>query len=83
MKLVQLFQTEDGKTFSNRDEAKAHEANLQGIKELSILLAGTVKTGRVEAVLQHLLMESTEVSAILNRHRKRLPKLPKVVAKAA
>jgi len=85
MKVVSLFQTADGKQFTNRDEARRHETECEALEKLKALLASSigselVRRGNIDNVLRHILLESVEVRGILASHAK---KTPKQAAKAA
>lgn len=74
MKLVSVYQTDDGKNFATKDEAKTHEAECAAIKELGNILSASLRTGRPESIVREIILESVAVMAALTRHRKRLPR---------
>ncbi len=79
MKTVSMFQTADGKTFSNRDEARRHEAEYEAMEKLKKLLASSinselVRRGNIDNVLRHIILESAEMRNILSTHAKKSPK---------
>lgn len=74
MKVVQVFQTEDGKNFNDRTEARRHEVTIEAFNALKALLASSMATGRPEAVLKQMLIVSGEVQPILASFRKKWPK---------
>jgi hypothetical protein len=86
MKVISLFQTADGKQFTNRDEARQHETECETLAKLKGLLASSigselVRRGNIDNVLRHILLESASVRGILTSHAKKTPK--QVVAAAA
>jgi hypothetical protein len=84
MKIIEVkrWKTSDGKEHASKDDAKSHEAELTAIKDLTQLLETSIKTGRPESILKHLLVESEAVRNILKRHavRKKNGGLPGRVA---
>lgn len=74
MKIVSMFETADGKQFSSRDEARKHEVEIETMKKLSVLLESSIRTGRPDSVLRHMMLESLEIMAILGSHRKKMPR---------
>lgn len=74
MKVVSLFQTDDGKTFETKEEARQHEIEVEAVNKLKTVLASSINTGRVEAVLKHLVVEYAVVRAILSNYGLRLPR---------
>lgn len=70
---VNKYQTDDGKLFDSVDEAKVHSAQLEIAKELAALLESTFRTGRMEAVVLHVLEEAAAIQALLGRYRRMLP----------
>lgn len=71
---VTKFQTSDGKMWDDKSQAKSHENELHAAAELRRLLASSVSTGRVEAILGEILVEAPMVMAILKGFVKRQPK---------
>jgi hypothetical protein len=82
---VTKYRTSDNQEFLNEAEAKAHETQIETLKELGDLLRTSMQTGRMEAVLKHMLLEQDTVRKILYKfHQKQpKPKKPKVAAKQA
>jgi hypothetical protein len=74
MIVKQVYETADGRTFNDRNEAKAHEVELDCLDRLGKLLDTSLKTGRRDSILKHMLMEAPEVAALLREYSKRLPK---------
>lgn len=81
MRLVKVYQTEDGKTFDNRSEAVLHEAKTQIEKRLMEVLKISVRTGRPECVVKEIIEEAAAVKAILQEIK--IPKNKNVTVKAA
>jgi len=75
MRIVQVYETDDGKTFGNRTLARQHEVTVEALNKLVELLASSVRTGRPDAILRQLLVEAPEVSTILMSYRKKFPKM--------
>jgi hypothetical protein len=71
---VAKFETSDGKMFDIETEAVAHEAQYVAIKQLAELLTVSIKTGRVESVIKHVVVESEKVRDILAKYARRLPR---------
>lgn len=65
MEMVRRWKTSDGKEHDDKGTASRHEAGLKAYAELIALLAESVKTGRIEAVLRHLVVEAKAARAIL------------------
>lgn len=79
MKIVQLFKTDDGKTFEKRDDARKHEVEQEALGKLRNLLKASinsqlVRTGNVDNVLINILTDAAAVSEILLSFRKKQPK---------
>lgn len=81
MKLVKVYQTEDGKTFDNRSEATRHEVAIQIEKKLMEILKVSVRTGRAECVIKEMIEEAAAVKTVLQEIR--IPKNKVVTIKAA
>lgn len=79
MKIVQVFKTDDGKTFESRIDARKHEVTVEALAKLNEILKVSLATGRPESVLRQLLMENSEVSAVLATYRKKQPAQPNVI----
>lgn len=69
MELVRRWRTSDGKEHDSKVKASRHEAGLKAYAELIALLSESVKTGRTEAVLRHLVVEAKAARAILAKIR--------------
>ena len=80
MKIVQVFKTDDGRTFDNRLEARKHEVGLETLQKLANLLKDSIQTGRPDSILRQILMENSAMSEILASYRKRLPKDENIIA---
>lgn len=75
VKSIQKYVCEDGKEFTTREEAVAHEVELEAIANLKQVLASSNKMGRLsEQILREILLESQSISNVLSRYRKRMPK---------
>lgn len=70
---VTKFQTSDKHLFEVEGDAKRHESSLIAVEDLKKLLNISIKTGRIESVLQQLVEEAIPVQALLWDYRKRLP----------
>jgi hypothetical protein len=80
---VTKFRTSDNQEFNTEAEAKKHELDAKTINELSKLLEGSIRTGRMEAVLKEILLEQSAVRNLLVGYNKKQPKAkapPKRVA---
>jgi len=64
------------KTFWQTDvqQAKAHEKELATLKKLAALLENSIRTGRIDAVLRHIVAEHQEVRILLAALAKSLPR---------
>ena len=89
MKSIKVFQTSDGKTFTDRTEAKRHENELQALISLRKLLHNSInsslcRAGNIDNVLKHILFDAPDVIATLQTYRKQMPKekTPEVVMEA-
>jgi hypothetical protein len=71
---VTKFRTSDNQEFDTEAEAKAHETQNDALKELGDLLRTTMNTGRMDAVLRHILVDNDAVRKILSKYQKRQPK---------
>ncbi len=85
MKIVSVFQTADGKQFTDRTAAKKHESELEAVEKLRALLSTSinselVRRGNIDNVLRHILLESASVRTILQSHAKKMPKEDKAAA---
>jgi len=67
MKLVKVYQTQDGKTFDSRSEAILHETKAQIENRLMEVLRISMKTGRPEAVIKEIIEEAAAVKIILQK----------------
>ena len=77
---VSKYQTSDGKLWDDEGEARKHENYINALSDLNDLLKSSVSTGRLDAVLKHLLLEEELVRDVLVRYHKRLPKTEKAAA---
>lgn len=68
------FTTSDGKEFTDRAEAQAHEMIYETKKNLEVILSSGYITGRVEAVISVMVSRSVEVRDELNKFIRRGPK---------
>ena len=80
MKIVSVFQTADGKQFSDKDEARKYETELEAMTALRSLLSASIesqmaRSGNIDNVLRQLLMETSEVRRILTTYGKKMPKV--------
>ena len=86
IKKMSMYQTSDGKQYTDRNQAKQHEAELTALSELRHALRESIATTRAAAVIEQMIGEEEMVRAILNNYHKHLPK-PEIVeedfAKAA
>ena len=74
-KIVKVcFVTSDKQEHSTKEAAKEHEAKLSALKSLADILNSSICTGRIDAVLRHLLLENERVGAVLRLYKKRLPR---------
>lgn len=80
---VTKFRTSDNQEFDNEAEAKNHETQIGALKDLSDLLRTSMNTGRMEAVLKHLLLEQDAVRKILYKYHQKQPKPKKPAQKQA
>ena len=78
IKRVSHFQCTDGKLFDREHDAKVHENKVTAIKELTELLEASIKTGRPDAVVRHIVEEATAIRDILLRYSKRTPRTPEM-----
>lgn len=83
VELVRRWRTSDGKEHDSKVKATRHEAGLKAYAELVNLLGASVKTGRIEAVLRHLVVEAKAARAILAKIREEKALKDEEVAKAA
>lgn len=83
IKRVSKFQTSDDKLFDVEADAKAHENRVVAIYELTTLLQVSIQTGRMDAVLRHIIEENEAVRSILSRYHKRHPRQAMTLAKVA
>jgi glutamate synthase domain-containing protein 3 len=79
MKTISVYVTDDGKQFQDRNDARAHEVHEEAVGKLRQLLQSAIhstmcRQGNIDNVLRNLLMESQEVSNILNSYRRQTPK---------
>jgi hypothetical protein len=74
IKRVSRFQASDGKLFDHEYEARDYENRMVALNELVALLKESASTGRADAVLRHIVEESSAVRAILFRYTQRTPK---------
>lgn len=82
MKRVTLFQTEDGKQFTDEHVARQHENVEKTVKLLAELLKISMRTGRPEAVIREMIEDSSGVSEVLASYRRRLPPAKVALKKA-
>jgi dsDNA-binding SOS-regulon protein len=80
MKIMMVYQTADGKTFEDKEEAKRHELELDTINKLRSLLAASinselVRRGNIDNVLRQMLLEHAEVRNILQSYNRKMPKI--------
>lgn len=88
MKVVSVYQTEDGKQFHNKELARKHEIELETLGRLRGLLKTAIdseltRRGNIDNVLRNILLESAEVRAILQSYSKKMPKEQPAAAAAA
>jgi hypothetical protein len=79
MKVVSMFQTVDGKTFTSKAEAQRHENEHEALAKLRSLLNSAIQSeltrrGNIDNVLRNILLESSEVRNILATYAKKTPK---------
>lgn len=74
IKMIQKFQTSDGKFYDDKELAILHENEVQALAEMGRILSASIQTGRPESILRQILMEAPMVQAILRGYVKRLPK---------
>lgn len=74
MKLVRVYETEDGQQFNDRKEATIHELKMGAEKKLLDLLKISVRTGRPESVVKEMVEEATAVREILLQMIVKMPK---------
>jgi hypothetical protein len=79
MKVVSVFQTADGKQFTDRKDAQKHENECESLLKLRNLLQHAIdseltRRGNIDNVLRNILMESAEVRQILQTYSKKMPK---------
>ena len=85
MRTVQKFITSDDKEFTDKDEARRHQARLDATEKLESLLEASMRIGRPSAVIQHMLSDAESVGKILATYRRQTfvkEEIP-AVAKAA
>ena len=73
MKEVTRWAASDGKEFAGKAECKEYEAGLIAYAALCTALAESMRTGRIEAVLRHIVVNGIEVRSILAKYSKSLP----------
>ncbi len=83
MKVVQAFQTADGKMHTTRAAAKQHEAELDAVAKISAIMRVAASTGRVDSVAKGMLLEVDALIAVLQSYRRKLPKEEVAVMKEA
>jgi hypothetical protein len=83
MKIVQRFQTDDGKCFDDRDLARHHEIEVEAVAAMMKLIAVSLTTGRSESICRQILFEQQAFTKILSTYRKKLPKTLQEEAAAA
>jgi hypothetical protein len=74
-----MFQTCDGKTFTDKNEAQRHENEHEALAKLRSLLNSAIQSeltrrGNIDNILHSILMESAEVRNILITYNKKMPK---------
>lgn len=74
MRLVRVYETDDGKQFDSRKDATIHELQISAQKKLSDLLKVSLKTGRPESVIKEMVEEAPAVRDILLQMMIRMPK---------
>ncbi len=77
------FKACDGKFFSTRAECLHHEARLKLATALTEMFRVSVSTGRVQAVIEHIVLEADQLQQMLGSYRKSLPKVKTVQLKEA
>jgi hypothetical protein len=71
IKRVSKFQTSDGHLFDDEVAAKQHDLEVETYNALYNVLKNSVNTGRLEAVLKHLMVVEEPVREILVRYHRR------------
>lgn len=74
MRIVRVYETQDGKQFDCRKEATIHELKLDAEKKLAEVLKISMKTCRPEAVVKEMIEEASAVREILLGMISRMPK---------
>jgi hypothetical protein len=83
MQKITAFKTCDGQTFERSEDARAHEARLKFMENLSKILASSIRTGRVDSVIRHIAECPSEVAEAITSYRKSLPRIKKEEQKLA
>lgn len=79
MKVIPFYVTEDGKQFTCKVDARKHEVELEAVGVLRNLLKSSIessltRSGNIDNVLRHMLMEASEIRAVLQSYVKKMPK---------
>jgi dihydropteroate synthase len=74
MKTLQVYETSDGKRFEDKTAAKRHETELEALELLRSILDTSIKTGRPESILRHVLLEAADVMEVLRTYQRKQPK---------
>ena len=74
---ITKFATADGQEFLSVAEAKAHETKVETRKMLKEILDSGLSTGRVEGVLDVMVLHAAEVRDALTAYLRKQPKKPK------
>ena len=74
MQKVTRFVTADGSEFDSQDKAKMHELELATLEELKSICQSGYKTGDVQRMLRHILLENVAIRQVLTSYNKRIPK---------
>ena len=78
MRKVNRWICDDGRTFDKEDDAKSYEVECETVKELALILDGSLETGRSTAILRHIVLEGEAIRKVLARHAKRLPRVKRL-----
>ena len=73
MKQVSRFQTDDGREFDSKEDAKAHEVFCESKNDLIEALFPAYHADRADAVITSMLNNAQAVRDLLNRHLRRQP----------
>jgi len=80
MKLVRLYETQDGKQFDCKRAAHEHEVKIATIAAIRESLQISIRTGRVDAVIQQMVEEATTVRSILGAMATKMPKKRRIAS---